>query len=218
MCCPPPEGEEQAARRIKLVTQQFQSMILFRKPGIFQDQALVLVGVQLALPFWGEANRIWPQLSGRPQRKSAASPSMADLSRWKIFAPRIHSSPCEVSAAARVSQLPTACGSEYYLPLETWEELTMSFTITINGASHDVDVDGGTPLLWVLRDVLGMTGTKYGCGIAQCGACTVLIDGNPVRYVFCRSERSAVAPSQLSRASARPRRGPRCKRPGLISK
>ena len=97
------------------------SMILFRKPGIFQDQALVLVGVQLALPFWREANRIWPQLSGRPQRKSAASPSMADLSRWKIFAPRIHSSPCEVSAAARVSHISTACESEYYLPLEAWE-------------------------------------------------------------------------------------------------
>ena len=57
----------------------------------------------------------------------------------------------------------------------------MAFTIKVNGASHDVDVDGGTPLLWVLRDVLGMTGTKYGCGIAQCGACTVHIDGKPVR-------------------------------------
>ena len=57
----------------------------------------------------------------------------------------------------------------------------MAFTIRVNGASHDVDVDGDTPLLWVLRDVLGMTGTKYGCGIAQCGACTVHIDGNPVR-------------------------------------
>src|SRR5207237_7801915 len=54
-------------------------------------------------------------------------------------------------------------------------------TISVNGASHDVDVDGDTPLLWVLRDVLGMTGTKYGCGIAQCGACTVHIDGDPVR-------------------------------------
>src|SRR6202163_1468847 len=57
----------------------------------------------------------------------------------------------------------------------------MAFTIRVNGTSHDVDVDGDTPLLWVLRDVLGMTGTKYGCGIAQCGACTVHIDGDPVR-------------------------------------
>ena len=57
----------------------------------------------------------------------------------------------------------------------------MPFTIKVNGTSHSVDVGGDTPLLWVLRDVLGMTGTKFGCGIAQCGACTVHIDGNPVR-------------------------------------
>jgi len=62
----------------------------------------------------------------------------------------------------------------------------MPFSIKINGASHDIDVDGDTPLLWVLRDVLGMTGTKYGCGIAQCGACTVHIDGNPVRSCVLR--------------------------------
>src|SRR5262249_347671 len=60
-------------------------------------------------------------------------------------------------------------------------EDAMAFTIKVNGQTHGVDVDGHTPLLWVLRDVLGMTGTKYGCGIAQCGACTVHIDGNPVR-------------------------------------
>ena len=57
----------------------------------------------------------------------------------------------------------------------------MTFSISINGATHTVDVAGDTPLLWVLRDVLGMTGTKYGCGIAQCGACTVHVDGNAVR-------------------------------------
>ena len=54
-------------------------------------------------------------------------------------------------------------------------------TLTINGQAHDVDVTPDVPLLWVLRDVLGMTGTKFGCGIAQCGACTVHIDGAPVR-------------------------------------
>ena len=54
-------------------------------------------------------------------------------------------------------------------------------TITVNGAAHEVDVEEGMPLLWVLRDVLNMTGTKYGCGVAACGACTVLIDGAPVR-------------------------------------
>jgi isoquinoline 1-oxidoreductase alpha subunit len=57
----------------------------------------------------------------------------------------------------------------------------MAFNITINGKAHSVDVDGDTPLLWVLRDVLGMTGTKFGCGMALCGACTVHIDGAATR-------------------------------------
>jgi len=61
------------------------------------------------------------------------------------------------------------------------EELTLTFKININGSSRSVDVDGDTALLWVLRDVLGMTGTKFGCGIAQCGACTVQIDGVATR-------------------------------------
>ena len=54
-------------------------------------------------------------------------------------------------------------------------------TLTINGTSHDVDVPDDMPLLWVIRDVVGMTGTKFGCGVAQCGACTVHLDGQPVR-------------------------------------
>ena len=53
--------------------------------------------------------------------------------------------------------------------------------LMINGQNYPVDVPGDMPLLWVLRDVLGMTGTKFGCGIAQCGACTVHLDGQPVR-------------------------------------
>ena len=53
--------------------------------------------------------------------------------------------------------------------------------LTINGKSHDVDVEPDVPLLWVIRDTIGMTGTKYGCGIAQCGACTVHIDGVATR-------------------------------------
>jgi isoquinoline 1-oxidoreductase subunit alpha len=57
----------------------------------------------------------------------------------------------------------------------------MAFTIKVNGETHSADVDGDTPLLWVLRDVLGMTGTKFGCGMALCGACTVHVDGNPTR-------------------------------------
>ena len=57
----------------------------------------------------------------------------------------------------------------------------MPFQITVNGKAHQVDVDEDTPLLWVLRDDLGFTGTKYGCGIAMCGACTVHLDGQPIR-------------------------------------
>ena len=57
----------------------------------------------------------------------------------------------------------------------------MAYTIKINGTAHTVDVDGDTPLLWVLRDVLGMTGTKFGCGMALCGACTVHMNGAPIR-------------------------------------
>jgi isoquinoline 1-oxidoreductase subunit alpha len=53
--------------------------------------------------------------------------------------------------------------------------------LSVNGKSHEVDVEPDTPLLWVLRDTIGLTGTKYGCGIAQCGACTVHIDGVAVR-------------------------------------
>lgn len=54
-------------------------------------------------------------------------------------------------------------------------------TLIVNGRRHDVDVEADTPLLWVLRDTLGLTGAKYGCGIGQCGACTVHIDGVAVR-------------------------------------
>ena len=57
----------------------------------------------------------------------------------------------------------------------------MAFTIKVNGAAQTVDVDADTPLLWALRDVLGISGTKFGCGIALCGACTVQVDGLPVR-------------------------------------
>jgi isoquinoline 1-oxidoreductase alpha subunit len=62
----------------------------------------------------------------------------------------------------------------------------MPFMIKVNGNTHSVDVDGDTPLLWVLRDVLGMTGTKFGCGIAFCGACTV--------HIGSLAARSCVAP------------------------
>ncbi len=57
----------------------------------------------------------------------------------------------------------------------------MAFTLTINGERKSVEAPADMPLLWVLRDMLGLTGTKFGCGIAQCGACTVHLDGHPVR-------------------------------------
>lgn len=57
----------------------------------------------------------------------------------------------------------------------------MPFTLAINGTSHEIDAEPETPLLWVLRDNVGLTGTKFGCGIAQCGVCTVHLDGRPVR-------------------------------------
>ena len=66
--------------------------------------------------------------------------------------------------------------------------------LNVNGQVRDVEVESDTPLLWVLREQLGLTGTKYGCGIAQCGACTVHIDGAPVRS--CVLPLAAVQPSQ----------------------
>ena len=57
----------------------------------------------------------------------------------------------------------------------------MAFDLEVNGASYSVDADPQTPLLWVLRDYIGLTGTKFSCGIAQCGACTVHVDGQPIR-------------------------------------
>ena len=54
-------------------------------------------------------------------------------------------------------------------------------SLTVNGKRHDVDVASDMPLLWVIRDTIGLTGTKFGCGLSQCGACTVHLDGQPVR-------------------------------------
>jgi isoquinoline 1-oxidoreductase alpha subunit len=65
----------------------------------------------------------------------------------------------------------------------------MAFTIKVNRRTHSVDVDGDTPLLWVLRDVLGMTGTKFGCGVALCGACTVHVNGVATRSCITRIDR-----------------------------
>jgi isoquinoline 1-oxidoreductase subunit alpha len=68
--------------------------------------------------------------------------------------------------------------------------------ITINGQLYSVDVAPDTPLLWVLRDTLGLTGTKFGCGIAQCGACTVLLNGTPIRS--CVTPIAAAAGAEIT--------------------
>jgi isoquinoline 1-oxidoreductase subunit alpha len=68
-----------------------------------------------------------------------------------------------------------------------------TFQLRVNGISQTVEVDGNMPLLWVLRDVLGLTGTKFGCGVAQCGACTIYMDGAP--------RRSCVTPVSMAEGS-----------------
>ena len=69
-------------------------------------------------------------------------------------------------------------------------------SLTINGKAQQVDVDSNTPLLWVLRDTLGMTGTKFGCGAALCGSCTVHLDGQPIRS--CSTPVSAAAGKKVT--------------------
>jgi aerobic-type carbon monoxide dehydrogenase small subunit (CoxS/CutS family) len=70
----------------------------------------------------------------------------------------------------------------------------MAFTLLVNGIQYSVDVEPDTPLLWVLRDTIGLTGTKYGCGIGQCGACTVLMKGTAVRSCSLPVSRATGAP------------------------
>lgn len=72
----------------------------------------------------------------------------------------------------------------------------MAIALTVNGQPRSLDVELDTPLLWALRDTLGLTGTKYGCGVAQCGACTVLVDGEAMRS--CTVPVSAVAGASIT--------------------
>jgi isoquinoline 1-oxidoreductase alpha subunit len=70
------------------------------------------------------------------------------------------------------------------------------YTLSVNGESHSVDVTPDTPLLWVLRDALGLVGTKYGCGIGECGACTVHLNGSPTRA--CQTAVSEVGGAEVT--------------------
>jgi aerobic-type carbon monoxide dehydrogenase small subunit (CoxS/CutS family) len=79
----------------------------------------------------------------------------------------------------------------------------MAFTLLINGAEHRVDVESEKPLLYVLRDDLGLTGAKYGCGEGQCGACTVMVEGSPVRS--CRMQVSSAAARKITTIEGLPR-------------
>jgi isoquinoline 1-oxidoreductase alpha subunit len=79
------------------------------------------------------------------------------------------------------------------------------FQLNVNGNSQTVDVDGNMPLLWVLRDVLGLKGTKFGCGVAQCGACTVHLDGRAVRS--CVTDVGVAALSQITTIEGLARNG-----------
>jgi len=70
-----------------------------------------------------------------------------------------------------------------------------AYSLTVNGKSHSVDVDADTPLLWVLRDQLNLVGTKFGCGIAQCGACTIHLNGEAIRS--CSTPVSAIGNKKI---------------------
>src|SRR5262249_6930068 len=105
-----------------------------------------------------------------------------------------------ISSSATLRQVPgrDACEAErcWQRPAPREHREHRMASLTVNGKSYQADVDPRTPLLWVLRDSLGLTGTKYGCGIAQCGACTVHIDGVATRS--CKVPVNTVAGKQVT--------------------
>src|SRR6202035_4811238 len=94
----------------------------------------------------------------------------------------------------------------------------LAFQLTVNGDRHSIDVDGDTPLLWVLRDVLGMTGTKFGCGMALCGAAPCISMVSPPAPVLPPSTASVTPRSLRSRQLARRLRDKRSRMPGWTAK
>ena len=97
------------------------------------------------------------------------------------------------------------------------EARTMAYTIEVNGLKRTVDVDGDTPLLWVLRDELDLKGSKFGCGVGLCGACTVHLDGEATRSCLTPISASARPPSQPSKGWPPILSVGRCKPPGWSS-
>jgi isoquinoline 1-oxidoreductase alpha subunit len=95
----------------------------------------------------------------------------------------MHSAGTENSADCEIRNIPEGCA-------DTWRRV-MAFALTVNGKRHSVEVEPGTPLLWVLRDTLGITGPKYGCGVAVCGTCSVLVDGTAIHSCRYAIERAA---------------------------
>jgi aerobic-type carbon monoxide dehydrogenase small subunit (CoxS/CutS family) len=108
---------------------------------------------------------------------SAQLPAQAVVKRIAIS--RTHHQPA--APGIYVDCPPSSCGRTEIDPIDFRRNPMTSITITVNDAPHQIDVDPGMPLLWVLRDVLGLTGTKYSCGIGECGSCTVHIDGEAAR-------------------------------------
>jgi isoquinoline 1-oxidoreductase subunit alpha len=94
----------------------------------------------------------------------------------------------------------------------------MAYTIKVNAVDHSVDVDGDTPLLWVLRDVLGMTGTKFGCGKALCGACTVHVDGAAIRSCITPIDSIGTSAITTIEAIGATAAGPRSRRLGSTAR
>src|SRR5215471_20791104 len=113
--------------------------------------------------------------------------------------PRTEQPGCAARGAARLATpevaFAPAAGGDSRVGRGT-ESLPMKVTLSVNGKSRSIDVPADMPLLWVLRDALGLTGTKYGCGVAQCGACTVHMDGEPTRS--CQVPVSSVGHARIT--------------------
>src|SRR3954470_7149515 len=118
---------------------------------------------------------------GRPAEAAAHRVVAVSAAARSVFRRRPLSSPGRTRRGIASVRLPDVVLREPYSPSPQGAPVSSIKYLKINGEARAVDVPDDMPLLWVLRDVVGMTGTKFGCGVAQCGACTVQLDGQPVR-------------------------------------